>query len=494
MGDMTAQQRSFIGDIFSSGKHLLSLINDILDLSKVEAGKMTLDLEPVDVRSLISNSLSIIREKAAARHVRVSMDSVGELATIQVDARKLKQIVYNLLSNAVKFTGEGGSVTVRASIVRRADVNLVMNAWAARSPPPVVAEFEQFLRLSVTDSGIGVSPDGLRKLFQPFSQIEGGLARRFEGTGLGLAMVKQLSELHGGAVAVESTEGEGSCFTVWLPLRPTAGAAASAPSAKAVLPSVAPSTGAPTALVVEDDLKSAELIRVQLEAEGFRVLHAASAERALEMAAEQPLSLITLDIMLPMMDGWEFLSRIKQFPALARIPIVIISIIADRSKGFALGAAAVMQKPISRKDLVDSLRDLGLFPPQSGHSLHVLVVDDDPKSIELIATRLQGLADVVDRATGGRQAIEMAKQQPPDLVVLDLMMPEVNGFEVVEALRAYPPTASLPILVVTAMDVSPPDRARLNGYVTAIVAKTELGLQQFNAEVRRAMAGRQKNR
>ncbi len=307
-------------------------------------------------------------------------------------------------------------------------------------------------------------------------------------------MVKQLSELHGGAVAVESTEGEGSCFTVWLPLRPTAGAAASAPSAKAVLPSVAPSTGAPTALVVEDDLKSAELIRVQLEAEGFRVLHAASAERALEMAAEQPLSLITLDIMLPMMDGWEFLSRIKQFPALARIPIVIISIIADRSKGFALGAAAVMQKPISRKDLVDSLRDLGLFPPQSGHSLHVLVVDDDPKSIELIATRLQGLADVVDRATGGRQAIEMAKQQPPDLVVLDLMMPEVNGFEVVEALRAYPPTASLPILVVTAMDVSPPDRARLNGYVTAIVAKTELGLQQFNAEVRRAMAGRQKNR
>ncbi len=219
MGEMTDQQRGFIGDIFSSGKHLLSLINDILDLSKVEAGKMTLDLEPVQVSSLFVNSLSIIREKAAARRIRLSMDAAEELGSIQADARKVKQIVYNLLSNAVKFTIEGGQVTLRAGRVPRAEVGQLSGAWTGRSFPLADNEFAEFLEISVTDSGIGISPEGLEQLFKPFSQIDSGLARKFEGTGLGLAMVKLLAELHGGAVAVESAVGEGSCFTVWLPLR-----------------------------------------------------------------------------------------------------------------------------------------------------------------------------------------------------------------------------------------------------------------------------------
>ncbi len=220
IGEMTDQQRGFIGDIFSSGKHLLSLINDILDLSKVEAGKMTLDLEPVHGRRRCSsNSLSIIREKAAARHIRLSMDAAEDLGSIQADARKVKQIVYNLLSNAVKFTGDGGQVTLRASRVPRADVGRLSGAGPGRSFPLADSEFADFLEISVTDSGIGISPEGLEQLFKPFSQIDSGLARKFEGTGLGLAMVKLLAELHGGTVAVESAVGEGSCFTVWLPLR-----------------------------------------------------------------------------------------------------------------------------------------------------------------------------------------------------------------------------------------------------------------------------------
>ena len=186
MGEMTDQQRGFIGDIFSSGKHLLSLINDILDLSKVEAGKMTLDLEPVQVSSLFVNSLSIIREKAATRHIRLSMDAAEELGSIQADARKVKQIVYNLLSNAVKFTVEGGQVTLRASRVPRADVGQLSGSWTGRSFPLADNEFAEFLKISVTDSGIGISPEGLEHLFKPFSQIDSGLARKFEGTGLGL--------------------------------------------------------------------------------------------------------------------------------------------------------------------------------------------------------------------------------------------------------------------------------------------------------------------
>jgi CheY-like chemotaxis protein len=248
--------------------------------------------------------------------------------------------------------------------------------------------------------------------------------------------------------------------------------------------------GAPTALVVEDDFRSAELIRLQLEAEGFTVLHAASAEAALVVAVQQPLSLITLDIMLPNMDGWEFLTRLKQVPELRRIPVVIISIVADRNKGFALGAAAVIEKPISRQELYEALVDLGLFPVTAGRTLRVLVVDDDPKAVELISVRILGLASSILRAYGGQEAIDVARRELPDLIVLDLMMPEVNGFDVVAALNEQPETAKIPILVVTAKRITAEDRARLQGYVTSIMEKADFDREQFTAEVRRAMSGR----
>ena len=354
-----------------------------------------------------------------------------------------------------------------------------------RSCPMVDSEFTEFLELSVTDSGIGISGDGLENLFQPFSQIDSGLARKFEGTGLGLAMVKLLAELHGGAGAAESAVGEGSCFTVWLPLRATEGMA-EAP----IRPRSDPPAGAPLALMVEHDLKAAELIRLALEADGFEVLHAESAEAALGLAAQRPPSLITLEIMLPDMDGWEFLARIKKMPELSRVPVVIISIVADSNKGFALGAAAVLQKPVAHQDLLDSLVELRLFPLQQGKTLRVLVVDDDPAAVELIAVRLLDLASTVERAYGGREAIDVARRELPDLIVLDLMMPDVTGFDVVQALRGHPDTARIPIIVLTAMQLTLQGRAQLNGYVTAVLAKTELQFQHFRAEVRRAMSGR----
>jgi CheY-like chemotaxis protein len=230
---------------------------------------------------------------------------------------------------------------------------------------------------------------------------------------------------------------------------------------------------------------------LQLEAEGFEVLHAASAEAALALAVQQPLALITLDIMLPNMDGWEFLSRIKQVPDLRRIPVVIISIAADRIKGFALGAAAVMQKPISRQVLYESLIDLGVFPLSQDRTLTVLVVDDDPKAVELIATRMRGLANTVLRAFDGREAIDVARRELPDVIVLDLMMPDVNGFDVVDALNEHPNTARIPILVVTAKEITIEDRAKLSGAVRAIMEKATFDYDLFMAEVRRAMSGRE---
>ncbi|MET0414147.1 MAG: ATP-binding protein, partial [Polyangiaceae bacterium] len=222
LGEITEEQRGFVGDIFDSGQHLLSLISDILDLSKVESGKMLLDLELVKVSSLFVNCLSIVGEKATSRRITLHMQPMHDLGAVQVDVRKVKQILYNLLSNAVKFTNEGGNVVLNVCRVRRAEVGKLSGPWTGRSlvvDAVVDHQVEEFLQISVTDSGIGISRDGLAQLFEPFSQIDSGLARKYVGTGLGLVMVRLLSELHGGGVAVTSATGEGSCFTVWLPFR-----------------------------------------------------------------------------------------------------------------------------------------------------------------------------------------------------------------------------------------------------------------------------------
>jgi PAS domain S-box-containing protein len=488
VGALSEQQERFVGDIYSSGQHLLSLINDILDLSKVEAGKMELDLEPVAIAALFGNSLSIIREKAAERRIRLELDAGLELGTIQADARKVKQILYNLLSNAVKFSNDGGRVVLRAHRVGAEDVGRRGASRPGRSFAAANTDFPEFLRIAVSDEGVGISEAGLDRLFQPFTQIDSGLARKFEGTGLGLAMVKLLAELHGGAVAMESAEGKGSVFTVWLPMRAPGSQSTRARPAQPAAADIAP--GVRTALVVEDDVKSAELIRAQLEGEGFTVIHALTAEDALVLARQRPPSLITLDIMLPQMDGWEFLALLKESEQLRRIPVVIVSIVGDATKGFALGAAAVMQKPVSRQQLADALADLGMVPLPEGKSLSILIVDDDPVSIALLAEGVLGLADTVLRATGGREAIEIARRELPDAIVLDLLMPDVNGFDVVVALNERPETARIPILIITAMQVTAEDRARLNGYVTAIMEKGDVGPGQLTDEVRRAMTGR----
>ena len=245
------------------------------------------------------------------------------------------------------------------------------------------------------------------------------------------------------------------------------------------------------ALVLEDDLSSAQLMQAQLEAEGFKVLRAASAAAALALAAEQPLSLIALDILLPNMDAWVFLSGLKELPDLRRVPVVIISSGAGPNMRFSLGAAAVMQKPISRRKLQESLTDLRLLPLSQGRKLKLLVVDDDPKAVELIAVYTQALSGTVLRAYGGREAIDVAVRELPDVIVLDLMMPEVTGFDVVAALNEHADTARIPILVVTAKLITADDRVKLSRSVTTIMEQAGPDPDRFTAEVRRAMSGRE---
>jgi PAS domain S-box-containing protein len=489
MGDTSELQHEYIDDIFTSGQHLLSLINDILDLSKVEAGMMALELEAVDLNSLLSNSLTIVREKAAAQNIVLALEIGDGLGMPQLDMRKTKQIVYNLLSNAVKFSANGGPVTLRARRVPRSAVGVLAGAWPVHSFPLAGEEYNDFLEICVSDSGIGISQENMAKLFQAFSQIDSSLARKFEGTGLGLAMVRQLAELQGGAVAVASSEGEGSRFAAWLPLCTPAQGALTAQRNAGPAAVAADGPTERVALVVEDNEQAAELTRLLLEAEGFTVLRAASAEEALTLAPQQELHLITLDIRLPGIDGWEFLQRIRENATLAQVPVVIVAGVADTNLALAGGAAVVLQKPISRAQLKASLASLGLQPAPEQTST-VLVVDDDPRAVEVIAGYLPTPAYAVVRAYCGAEAITLAQRLRPDLILLDLMMPGISGFEVLEVLQRNTDTARIPVLVVTAKQVTPHERDVLRSnpeHVIHIVEKAGFNQVRFIAEVRRAL-------
>jgi len=485
-GELSKSQQNFITEIFNSGVHLLALINDILDLSKVEAGAQTLVLETIDVAALLQSCLGVVKEKAELHRIAMKLDLPEGLAPFVADARKLKQIVYNLLSNAVKFTLDGGEVSLSACPVERADIYLKPAPGAAiRQLPLPESEFEDFLEIRVCDTGIGIAQKDLPSLFRIFVQLGSSFTRSYEGTGLGLALVQRLVELHGGTAAVESLLGHGSCFVVWLPWR---GEEALAPPVEKA--TAQPDADAPRrrALVIEDESGAAETLRGHLEEAGFRVSCAAGALEGLEMALRERPDLITLDLLLPGMSGWETLSRIKTTAELSAIPVVIVSTRADKEIGFALGAAKVLQKPVPRQALLEAVHALGLDRPPD-RPFTVLVVDDDYRAVELTVAHLEGQDCQIVRAYSGREAIAIAQTTALDLIILDLLMPDVSGFDVVDALKSERDTAAVPILIVTSKTVTQQDRERLSKNVLQIMAKGSLDQQQFLAEIRRALPG-----
>jgi len=490
-GELIPQQKEYINDIYGAGQHLLSLINDILDLSKIESGRMDLELAPVNPASLLAGSLAVVKEKAIKHRIAVRLDTGAAPGELLADGRKLKQIVYNLLSNALKFTADGGEITLTTRRAARADIGAEPPpGYAARLlPPPTEGEFGEFpdfLAIAVCDNGIGIAEADLGRLFQTFVQIDGSLERKYEGTGLGLALVRRLVALHGGALGVASAPGKGSCFMVWLPWRAApAEAASSAPAAVPPAPTFSAPAG-PLVLITEDSPQAATIFRRFLEDAGYRTLHAADGEECLALARRQRPDLISLDILMPRLNGWDTLERLKADPELADIPVVIVSVVDDLQRGLVLGAARVMQKPLRRDELLDALARLG-FPGKGRRKHTVLVVDDDPKIHEILALNLAGPRYRLLDALGGQEGIDLARQAAPDLVILDMMMPGVNGFDVVQTLRASPKTARIPILVLTAIHLNDRERKRLNGDIEAVMEKSEFSPEAFLAEVERAL-------
>ena len=455
-GELNQKQEEYLRDILGSGRHLLELINDILDLAKVESGRMELDLGTFDLPAALNSAFMLIRERAMRQRIHVSLDIDHRLGPFTADERKLKQILLNLLSNAVKFTPDEGAVSLKAALG------------------------DDVVEISVTDTGVGIEPEFQQKIFDEFIQV-GDPGRKQEGTGLGLAVTKKFIELHGGRISVQSANNQGSTFTFTLPILPTP-ETCSAPTV--ATPDARPYADAPLVLVVEDDPAAAKLLSIYLIEAGFSVEVAADGNAAFEKAAALRPALITLDIMIPKSDGWELLTRLKADQATASIPVVVVSIVDEPGRGFSLGAADYLLKPVDREVLARVMQRVVRSHARDQRGRSVLVIDDDPVILELMEAVLRPEGFEVLKAKDGRHGLQIARERNPDLVVLDLLMPEMNGFEVVDEMHGSPETASIPIVVLTNKSLSREEKDRLNGRIIAIRQKGEFHREDFVAQVR----------
>jgi signal transduction histidine kinase/CheY-like chemotaxis protein len=445
-----------LSKIHAAGKHLLALINDVLDLSKIEAGKMELFLEDFAVADLVRDVEATIRPLIEANQNVFEVVCPPDVGTMHADLTRVRQILFNLLSNASKFT-QRGRVGLEVFRLRH--------------------HGQDWLEFAVADTGIGLTTEQQERLFQSFSQADPSTSRKYGGTGLGLVISRRFAQMMGGDVTLDSEFGRGSVFTVRLPR--VAGQAQPVPPT-----APAPATAvAPTVLVVDDDRATRELISRGLVREGFRVVTASSGEEALHLARTQRPDVISLDVLMPGMDGWTVLRSLKGDPLTASIPVVIVSMLDDRDIGFALGAADYLTKPFDRERLVTALRRFrdGRLPRP------VLVVEDDPATRDVLRRTLERDGWVVWEAENGRAGLDAVRRQAPDLVLLDLMMPEMDGFEFVSRLRRTEAGRRIPVVVVTAREITAEDRARLGGHVRHVFHKGSFTREELIAELKRAL-------
>ncbi len=450
-----AKHLNFLKHILASGQHLLSIINDILDLSKIEAGKMEIFPERFDVHQVVESVCHVMKGMSRAQP-NFALDVPADLPQIETDLAKFKQILFNLLSNAVKFSPPERPITVSARLIG------------------------ETIAVSVRDEGIGIDPKDHDVIFEEFRQVDGTAKREFGGTGLGLALVKKFVELQSGSVRVDSAPGKGSTFTFILPLTVKAAVV----SRIQMLPVAAEPEG-PTSdrvLVVEDDAQAYELIASALTSAGYLSIRARHGEEAVRLAREARPCAVTLDLVLPGLDGWEVLKRLKSDEITREIPVVIISMVENRELGVALGADDYFLKPVDRDRLLDRIRRL-----TSGRAprARLLLIDDDAAVHALLEEELAALGYTIDSAFTGESGVRAAREGVPDLIILDVMMPGMSGFEVAGALKEDVTTANIPILVLTSKEISLDDRRELQSKVTTFVQKGTSAREQLVREIRR---------
>ncbi|MDE3197743.1 MAG: response regulator, partial [Acidobacteriota bacterium] len=444
--------------IRAAGKHLLELINSILDLSKIEAGKMELFVETFPVERLVREVRDIALPLAAKNRNKLTVEVDPAAARMRADQTKVRQGLFNLLSNACKFTSDG---VVSLAVTRSAG---------------------DFIEFAVRDTGIGMTPEQMRRLFEAFSQGDASMTRRFGGTGLGLAISRSFARMMGGDILVESEFGKGSLFTLRIP----AVVAQDQPNAGLAGP---PAVESGLVLVIDDDPDVQELLRRTLDRHGLGVVAARTGDEGQRLAAALRPQAITLDVMLPGTDGWTVLTRLKNDPVTADIPVIMLSVIDNRNLGYALGAAEYLTKPIDRDRLAHVL--LRCSRRNAAHA--ALIVEDEPNSRAVLRRMLEAEDWDVREASNGKEALAELERSLPSVILLDLMMPEMDGFELLDRLHASDKWQQLPVVVVTAKDLTPEDRARLNGHVDRVLQKGAYQKKELVELVGRMVAARVRN-
>ena len=454
--------------ITSAGRHLLGLINDILDLSKIEAGKMELHLEAFDVAELVAEVATTIEGQAVKNGNRLEITCAPDIGVMWADLSKVRQGLLNLVSNAAKFTNDG-----------------LISVVAERQE----MDGSDWIMFRVTDTGIGLEPEQIVRLFQPFTQADASTTRKFGGTGLGLALTRRFCQMMGGDVMVQSVAGEGSVFTLLLPVSITEVVPESAlpqedrrDAAQELEP--LPPLGT-CVLVIDDDSVQRDLMQRYLQKEGFTVRTATGGAQGLRLARLLRPAAITLDVMMPEMDGWSVLSALKGDVALRDIPVIMLTMVDDPVRGFTLGASDYATKPVNRKRLSQILKKFTCVRPPCP----VLVIDDDSLTRSLTRAILEKEGWVVSEAANGVEALRAMEKNRPSLIFLDLLMPEMDGFAFAAEVKMRAEWRSIPIVVVTAQDLTSEDRRRLNGHVETILRKQSDSREALLEQVRDLLAG-----
>jgi signal transduction histidine kinase/CheY-like chemotaxis protein len=459
--DIVGQE--FAGDlqkIHTAGKHLLGLINDVLDISKIEAGKMDLFLETFDLRLMIRDVVSTIQPLVMKNGNQLEVELGEGLTTMRADATKVRQALFNLLSNACKFTEQG-----------------ILRLHVVHEPGPGAGRY----RFQVSDSGIGMSAEQISRLFKAFSQADASTTRKYGGSGLGLVITRHFCRMMGGDIEVSSEPGKGSVFTVRLPVvvdstRPVVDTSFLQRQQRAGQPL----PGASTILVIDDDPTVRDLMNRYLTKEGFHVRVAAGGKEGLEIAKSAKPDLITLDVLMAEMDGWAVLSALKADPTTEDIPVVVLTMFDDKEMGFALGASDYMTKPVDRERLVAILRkhNRGRLP------CHVLVVEDEPSIRHMVRRFLEREGWTAREAANGEEALNAVRESEPGIILLDLMMPVMNGFDFLRELRKHKTWRKIPVVIMTAKDLTLEEQAQLKGNVELVLQKGLYTRERLLEEVR----------
>jgi signal transduction histidine kinase/DNA-binding response OmpR family regulator len=462
-------QDSLINDIKkirNAGKHLLSLINDVLDLAKIESGKVDLYLESFDVNKLVKDVVDTLQPTCEKNNNKMVVNCPDNVGLMRSDFTKVRQSLFNLLSNASKFTHNG-------------EVKLTVKQEVFKAK---TGETQKFLHFIVQDTGIGMKPEHCKKLFQAFSQADSSTTRKYGGTGLGLAITQNFINMLGGEVAVESEYGVGSTFTLKLPqiARQVMSKAEEFDESTATVSSILINPlHTKTVLVIDDNHHDRKFLHRYLSNEGYNVVMAVNGKQGLQMAKEIVPDMITLDVMMPEMDGWETLVALKNDPFLVNIPVVMSSIIEDRHLAQTLGAVDYLSKPVDKERLIKVV-DKHIAKSARGP---ILVIEDDPDALEITCGLLVQAGWSIQAAENSTEAIEIIEKSPPMLILLDLMMPEMGGFEVIKKLRYHPQWQLIPIIVITSVELSTSEYAQLSKQVQNIFQKGKYELQDLLNEV-----------